>query len=146
MKTKKKNTSRYLMNGIPNNEEGLALIDEMNKYLNKDQYVIKKRGSGSRVKVAKALGEHPRSYDNGIPLKYAETIRVYIESKPFSEFEIKQNTLETNQRIDELRRLNSDLYRRVAELYHKLVTIRSTLKVICEEDTSNLIADFHLGG
>ena len=132
MKTKKKNTSRYLMNGIPNNKKGLALINEMNKYLNKDQYVIKKRGSGSRVKVAKALGEHPRSYDNGIPLKYAETIRVYIESKPFSEFEIKQNHFEESQRIDELHRLNSELFRRVQELYHKLSSIRSTLKAILE--------------
>ncbi len=66
---------------IPNNEEGQITLGLIKKGLNRDRYKLRLRANGPRTKHAVANGLHPRAYDQDLPMKYAEYIRIYIENK-----------------------------------------------------------------
>ena len=42
------------------------------------QYYVKCQARGPRAKFAKALGKHPRAFDQSLPLKFAEKMDVYV--------------------------------------------------------------------
>jgi hypothetical protein len=42
------------------------------------QYYVKCQARGPRAKFAKALGKHPRAFDQSLPLKFAERMDVYV--------------------------------------------------------------------
>ncbi len=72
---KKKNLSRYALSQIPNTEEGQLLVALIRKYLNKDRYNIRVRGSGL------VEGESWRNHSHGAPLDKSTHLRVYIDDK-----------------------------------------------------------------
>ena len=59
----KNKLNKNLFVDIPNTEEGREAIKTIRKYINRDLVkTIRTRGRGSRTKVAKQLGRHPRSF------------------------------------------------------------------------------------
>jgi hypothetical protein len=42
------------------------------------RYYVKCQARGPRTKFAKALGRHPRAFDQSLPLKFAEKMDVYV--------------------------------------------------------------------
>jgi hypothetical protein len=42
------------------------------------RYYVKCQARGLRTKFAKALGRHPRAFDQSLPLKFAEKMDVYV--------------------------------------------------------------------
>ena len=42
------------------------------------RYYVKCQARGPRTKFAKALGKHPRAFDQSLPLKFAEKMDVYV--------------------------------------------------------------------
>jgi len=93
--------NKNLFVDIPNNEEGREAIKTIRKYINRDLVkTIRLRGRGSRVKVAKKLGRHPRSFDQSLPLEHSERMTLYLDYN-------KKNPSEYNVEAlhDELRNL-----------------------------------------
>lgn len=79
MKAKNK-LNKNLFVDIPNTEEGREAIKTIRKYINRDLVkTIRTRGRGSRSKVAKQLGRHPRCFDQSIPIKYSERVTLYLD-------------------------------------------------------------------
>jgi hypothetical protein len=63
---------------VPNTPEGVAFLKQMRRYAIKGTR-IRAKGRGPRAKVATANNKWRRSYDQSIPMKYAEYFAVYIE-------------------------------------------------------------------
>lgn len=73
---------------VPNNEEGKKAIQLIKKGLNNKSYRIRLRGRHSnRKKLYAALGwcYNPNT-QNDVPIKYAETISVYVDIRAKSVF------------------------------------------------------------
>jgi hypothetical protein len=66
---------KYIFGRIPNNILGLAMIESMKLFLNKDRYTLRVRGQGL------IKGEDWRRYAYGIPLDKSTHLRVYIVDK-----------------------------------------------------------------
>lgn len=45
------------------------------------RYRVTLHGRGPRKEFAESLGKHPRAFDRELPLKFAETIDVYIHER-----------------------------------------------------------------
>jgi len=72
---------KFVLSGIPNNDEGRVFIARLRGFTNYARYHVKVRGNGPRAPVARAEGLRPTAYDQDIPLAKAATLRVYIEDK-----------------------------------------------------------------
>ena len=75
--TRKLNLSRYQFAEIPNDEEGLAFVEQLKTYLNKDRYKIDVKGQYMNDE-AKA---NWRKYERGQPISLSTHLRVYINEK-----------------------------------------------------------------
>ena len=110
---------KFQLFGIPNNDVGLAFIDQLRSFTNYARYRVKVRGNGPRASVAKAEGLRPRAHDQDIPLAKAATscsrrfwrtasLRVYIEDKdPDQHWRTRSNAMEN--RVDTLVRIRQQL-------------------------------------
>ena len=95
--------NKNLFVDIPNTEEGREAIKTIRKYINRDLVkTIRLRGRGSRVKVAKKLGRHPRSFDQSLPLEHSERMTLYLD---YNKKNPSANNVEALQ--DEIRNLRS---------------------------------------
>ena len=77
MMTRKLNLSRYQFAEIPNDEEGLAFVEQLKTYLNKDRYKIDVKGQYMNDE-AKA---NWRKYVYGQPISLSTHLRVYVNEK-----------------------------------------------------------------
>ena len=59
-----------------------ALIQTLRDHLDHTTRVGKVRARGERKKWALKDGRNPRAYDQDLPIKYAERVTVYMETKP----------------------------------------------------------------
>ena len=75
--TRKLNLSRYQFAEIPNDEEGLAFVEQLKTYLNKDRYKIDVKGQYKNDE-AKA---NWRKYVYGQPISLSTHLSVYINEK-----------------------------------------------------------------
>jgi len=75
--TRKLNLSRYQFAEIPNDEEGLAFVEQLKTYLNKDRYKIDVKGQYMNDE-AKA---NWRKYVYGQPISLSTHLRVYVNEK-----------------------------------------------------------------
>lgn len=68
---------------VPNNHFGLWTIEEMRKYINKDSYRIYLRGSNPDWDKASqdGISRGHNHFRASVSLKYAKTIRIYIQAK-----------------------------------------------------------------
>jgi len=100
--------NKNLFVDIPNNEEGREAIKTIRKYINRDLVkTIRLRGRGSRVKVAKKLGRHPRSFDQSLPLEHSERMTLYLD---YNKKNPRANNVEALQdEIRNLKRVNDNL-------------------------------------
>jgi hypothetical protein len=100
--------NKNLFVDIPNNEEGREAIKTIRKYINRDLVkTIRLRGRGSRVKVAKKLGRHPRSFDQSLPLEHSERMTLYLD---YNKKNPSANNVEALQdEIRNLKRVNDNL-------------------------------------
>ena len=74
-------TSRYACK-IDYNEEAKELIADLRKLGKSSGFTIRVRGSGARAPQHRKDGKDLRRiYDQSLPLKYAEQIRIYIDYK-----------------------------------------------------------------
>ena len=72
--------NKNLFVDIPNDEEGKKAIKTIRKYINRDLVkTIRLSRRGTRVKVAKKLGRHPRAFDQSLPLKHSERVTLYLD-------------------------------------------------------------------
>ena len=76
-----KKHAKYVLRGVPNNQEGLDFIAQFKEFFNSDTYKMTLRGNGPRASVAKEEGKYARAYDQGLPLEKSTSFRVYIERK-----------------------------------------------------------------
>lgn len=110
---------KYVLSGIPNNDVGLAFIDQLRSFTNYERFRIRVRGNGPRVAPALKAGLRRTAYAQDIPLAKAATLRVYIEDKTENE------TYERHVRIiRELREENAILTRNVQDLQALQQTIQ----------------------
>ena len=72
--TRKLNLSRYQFAEIPNDEEGLAFVNQLKTHLNKDRYNIVVKGQHMNDE-AKA---NWRKYQRGQPIALSTHLRVYV--------------------------------------------------------------------
>lgn len=100
--------NKNLFVDIPNTEEGREAIKTIRKYINRDLVkTIRLRGRGSRVKVAKKLGRHPRSFDQSLPLEHSERMTLYLD---YNKKNPSANNVEALQdEIRNLKRVNDNL-------------------------------------
>ena len=74
-------TSRYACK-IDYNEEAKELIADLRKLGKSSGFTIRVRGSGPRAPQHRKDGKDLRhEYDQSLPLKYAEQVRIYIDHK-----------------------------------------------------------------
>ena len=86
--------NKNLFVDIPNDEEGKKAIKTIRKYINRDLVkTIRLRGRGSRVKIAKKLGRHPRAFDQSLPLKHSERVTLYLDYNKDNPSEYNVDTL-----------------------------------------------------
>ena len=104
----KNKLNKNLFVDIPNTEEGREAIKTIRKYINRDLVkTIRTRGRGSRTKVAKQLGRHPRSFDQSLPLKHSERMTLYLD---YNKKNPSSNNVEALQdEIYNLKRVNDNL-------------------------------------
>jgi hypothetical protein len=104
----KNKLNKNLFVDIPNTEEGREAIKTIRKYINRDLVkTIRTRGRGSRTKVAKQLGRHPRSFDQSLPLKHSERMTLYLD---YNKKNPSANNVEALQdEIYNLKRVNDNL-------------------------------------
>jgi len=106
MKANKLNKNLFV--DIPNTEEGREAIKTIRKYINRDLVkTIRTRGRGSRSKVAKQLGRHPRSFDQSIPIKHSERMTLYLDYNKKNPSEYNVEALQDE--IYNLKRVNDNL-------------------------------------
>jgi len=110
---------KFQLSDIPNNDVGLAFIDQLRSFTNYERFRVRVRGNGPRVAPALKAGLRRKAYDQDIPLAKAATLRVYIEDKTENE------TYERHVRIiRELREENAILTRNVQDLQALQQTIQ----------------------
>ena len=63
---------------VPNNPEGRLFLEIAKKYINNDSYQLKLRG---RTPNSKLKNKDKCNYRYGIPLKYADNVAVYLQTK-----------------------------------------------------------------
>ena len=74
-------TSRYACK-IDYNEDAKELIADLRKLGKSSGFTIRVRGSGPRAPQHRKDGKDLRhEYDQSLPLKYAEQVRIYIDHK-----------------------------------------------------------------
>jgi len=74
-------TSRYACK-IDYNDEAKELIADLRKLGKSSGFTIRVRGSGPRAPQHRKDGKDLRlEYDQSLPLKYAEQVRIYIDHK-----------------------------------------------------------------
>ena len=74
-------TSRYACK-IDYNDEAKKLIADLRKLGKSSGFTIRVRGSGPRAPQHRKDGKDLRlEYDQSLPLKYAEQVRIYIDHK-----------------------------------------------------------------
>lgn len=73
---------RYAMHGIPNNRAGRAFVAAVRRYLNHERYKIVTRANGPRVATAAADGVSAEQYRQGLPLRHAKSLRLYLNDAP----------------------------------------------------------------
>jgi hypothetical protein len=67
--------ARYQFSEVPNNEEGLAFVKQLKKYLNNERYSVRVRGQHLKD------GLDWRKYQHGQPIACSTHLRIYINEK-----------------------------------------------------------------
>ncbi len=130
MKANKLNKNLFV--DIPNTEEGREAIKTIRKYINRDLVkTIRTRGRGSRSKVAKQLGRHPRSFDQSIPIKHSERMTLYLDYNKKNPSEYNVDALK-----DQIRNLNYEINR--LSNFEKLVEAKLEADDLLEYLQSNM--------
>ena len=83
----KKHPYRYIMK-MNYNDDAKEVIKALRKLGKRGGFRVQVRGSGSRAPENRADGLDLRRYDQSLPLKYAEQVRVYLndtEGHPLEE-------------------------------------------------------------
>ena len=75
---KKAKGFRYVFGHIPNDEEGQQFVKNCRKYLNKEGYIMRVKGQ-HLDKSKLPPGKSWRDFQDGQPLKYSKSIRVYFD-------------------------------------------------------------------
>jgi len=73
-------SSRYAWK-LDYDNECKEFIKDLKRHGRKLGFTIRIRGSGSRAPQFRKDGLDLRSYDQSLPLKYAETVRIYVNPK-----------------------------------------------------------------
>ena len=78
-------------------KEQIQIAREWGKALGVYGFTVTPRGSGSRAPANRKDGLDLRHYDQSLPLKYAETVRIYVKTKKQAKYIILKENYEKVQ-------------------------------------------------